>query len=207
MILQDDVITTCYVSSILQIPYLFEYSKSIISSGGIIIVTIVLFDAEDILMAAFFSKFLDKVRGYDIDEEYEDYEDYDEEDEDSEIEVAENIKPGLFRKQSKVVDFAKSTHAGQQVVIIQPSTIETAQEVCNHLRGGRTVICNFEKVDQKIAQRVMDFVTGATYAIDGQVHKVSPMIFVTVPRNVSLMDENHPIGMEYMGAREMYAAK
>ncbi len=53
----------------------------------------------------------------------------------------------------------------------------------------------------------MDFVTGATYAIDGQVHKVSPMIFVTVPRNVSLMDDSHPIGMEYMASKEMYAAR
>ncbi len=159
-------------------------------------------------MAAFFTRFLDKVRGYDIDEEYEDYEDVEnEEDSSEEIDVAQDMRAGLFRRQSKVVDFARTSHAGQQVVIIQPSSIETAQEVCNHLRGGRTVICNFEKVDQKIAQRVMDFVTGATYAIDGQVHKVSPMIFVTVPRNVSLMDENHPIGMEYMSAREMYAAK
>jgi len=163
---------------------------------------------EDIEMAAFLSKFLDKVRGYDIDDEYEDYEEYEEEEEtEEEINVPEDTRTGLFRRQAKVVDFAKTSHSGQQVVIIQPSSIESAQEVCNHLRGGRTVICNFEKIDQKIAQRVMDFVTGATYAIDGQVHKVSPMIFVTVPRNVSLMDDSHPIGMEYMASKEMYAAR
>lgn len=159
-------------------------------------------------MAAFLNRLMDKIKGYDLEDEYEEYEEYEEfEDEDDEIQVPGESKSGFFKKPSKVVDFAKPHSAGHQVVIVQPSSIDAAQEVCNHLRGGRTVICNFEKVDQKIAQRVMDFVTGSTYALDGQVHKVSPMIFVTVPRNVSLMDDNHPIGMEYLNKSEMYATK
>ncbi|MHB1453691.1 MAG: cell division protein SepF [Saccharofermentanales bacterium] len=159
-------------------------------------------------MAAFLSRIIEKVKGYDLDDNYDEYEEYeDSNDSEPEIQVPGDAKTGLFRRQSKVVDFAKPQSNTQQVVIIQPSSIEAAQEVCNHLRGGRTVICNFEKVDQKVAQRVMDFITGATYAIDGQVHKVSPMIFVTVPRNVALMDEENPIGMDYAEAREMYAAR
>lgn len=158
-------------------------------------------------MAAFFTNLLDKFRGFDSDEEY-DEEEYEEvEETNQEISVPLDSRTGLFRKQSRVVDFAKPVSSGQQVVIIQPSCIESAQEVCNHLRSGRTVICNYEKIDQKIAQRVMDFITGAAYAIDGEVHKVSPMIFVTVPKNVSLMDENNPIGMEYLKQQPMYAAK
>lgn len=158
-------------------------------------------------MAAFFTKFMDKVRGFDSDEEYEEYEYEDVEETEPEIQVPGDTKSSIFRRQSRVVDFAKPASSGQQVVIVQPSCIESAQEVTNHLRAGRTVICNFEKIDQKVAQRVMDFITGATYAIDGQVHKVSPMIFVTVPRNISLMDENSPIGMEYLKQQPVYAAR
>ena len=158
-------------------------------------------------MAAFLERFMEKVRGYDSEDEYEEY-DYDDiEDQDEEIHVPVEQKSGFFRKQSKVVDFNKSGNQGQQVVIIQPSCIESAQEVCNHLRSGRTVICNFETIEPKVAQRVMDFITGATYAIDGQVHKVSPMIFVTVPRNISLMDDNNPIGMEYLKNQKGFAAR
>ncbi len=148
-------------------------------------------------MAAFFTNLLDRFRGFDSDEEYDEEEYTGSDDTNQEIQVPEESRTSLFRRQSRVVDFAKPVSAGQQVVIIQPSCIESAQEVCNHLRAGRTVICNYEKIDQKVAQRVMDFITGAAFAIDGQVHKVSPMIFVTVPRNISLMDENNPIGMEY----------
>ncbi len=159
-------------------------------------------------MAAFFDRIIEKVKGYDLDDNYDEYEEIeDASEQDQEIQVPGDARTSLFRRQSRVVDFAKPQNHGQQVVIIQPSSIEAAQEVCNHLRGGRTVICNFERIDQKVAQRVMDFVTGATYAIDGQVHKVSPMIFVTVPRNVALMDEENPVAADYVAAREMYAVR
>lgn len=157
-------------------------------------------------MAAFFTNLMDKFRGFDSDEDFEENEYEEIEDTNQEIQVPGDAKTSLFRRQSRVVDFAKPTSSGQQVVIIQPSCIESAQEVCNHLRAGRTVICNYEKIDQKVAQRVMDFITGAAYAIDGQVHKVSPMIFVTVPRNISLMDENSPVGMEYL-KQPIYASR
>jgi len=159
-------------------------------------------------MAAFFTNLIDKFKGFDSDDEYEDNEYEDVEETNQDIQVPGDAKTSLFRRQSRVVDFAKPTQSGQQVVIIQPSCIESAQEVCNHLRAGRTVICNYEKIDQKVAQRVMDFITGVAYAIDGQVHKVSPLIFVTVPRNISLMDENNPIGMEsFKQQQPMYATK
>ncbi len=158
-------------------------------------------------MVAFLSRWMDKVRGFDSDEEYDENEYEDVEDVSQEIQVPGDAKTSLFRRQSRVVDFAKPSVNGQQVVILQPSCIESAQEVCNHLRSGRTVICNFENIEQKVAQRVMDFITGAAYAIDGQVHKVSPLIFVTVPRNISLMDDNNPVGMEYLRQQPMYATK
>jgi cell division inhibitor SepF len=160
-------------------------------------------------MAAFFNKIIDKVRGFDQEDEYDEYEVLVEEDseQDQEIDLPSENRTGFFRKNTKVVDFGKKHNSGQQVVIIQPSSIESAQEVSNHLRSGRTVICNFEKIDQKIAQRVMDFITGAAYALDGQVHKISPMIFLTVPRNISLLDENNPVGMEYLKNQVAFAGK
>ena len=70
----------------------------------------------------------------------------------------------------------------QQVVVVKPDSMESAQEISNHLRAGRTIICNFEQVDQKVAQRVVDFMTGSAYALDGHVQPVSALIFVIVPR-------------------------
>ncbi len=164
-------------------------------------------------MASMFTRILDRVRGYDLEDDFEEYYDeFDEGDEDNrdsydEIEF-EEPKGGLFRRQSKVVDFNKPSNVKHQVVIVEPASIEAAQEVCDHLRSNITVICNFEKVDQKIAQRVMDFITGSAYAIDGKVHKISGMIFVTVPKNVSISDANHPLSSsDYEGASSLFAAR
>lgn len=125
---------------------------------------------------------------------FRDETDYDDEYEQAEYEeqepveaAAEEPRPGPFRRQNKVVDF-KPAPGQQQVVIMQPSDIEAAQQACNHIRAGKTVICNIEKVDPKVAQRVIDFITGAAFALDGKVMPVSSVIFVVAPRNTALVE-------------------
>ena len=122
-----------------------------------------------------------------------DYEDEVEPEETAELDAGEAVeepKTGMFRRQqpAKVVDFRPSQ--GQQVVIMQPADIESAQQACDHIRSGKTVICNIEKVDPKIAQRVIDFITGSAYALDGKVMPVSSVIFVVAPRNTTLIEGN-----------------
>jgi len=74
---------------------------------------------------------------------------------------------------------------------MQPNNIQSAQRVCDHLRAGHMVICNIENVDAKIAQRVIDFISGSTYAMDGNVKPIDARAhsFVAVPRSVSLVDK------------------
>ncbi len=140
-------------------------------------------------MTSFFKNIVNKISGYEeydaYDEELEAQEDtgYDDEYADT---TAYN-RPSPFRsRMSRVVDLRSGQNASQ-VVVLQPADIDTAKEVSNHVRAGRTVICNFEKVEPKVAQRVVDFITGAAFALDGQVSPVSNSIFVIVPRSVSLL--------------------
>ncbi len=144
-------------------------------------------------MADFMQKLFSKVTGWDSQDPYEDQEYAPEETYDpaSEISVPNETsreRGGLFRRQGRVVDMRAPS--GQQIVFLHPGSIETAQEACNHLRAGRTVVCNFERIDQKTAQRVIDFITGATFALDGQVTKVSPVIFLVAPHSTMIIDEN-----------------
>lgn len=103
-------------------------------------------------------------------------------------EMTEEPRQPVFRRpqSNKVVDFKPT--GNQQVVIMQPADIEAAQQACDHIRAGKTVICNIEKVDAKVAQRVIDFITGAAYALDGKVMPVSSVIFVVAPRNTALVE-------------------
>ena len=144
-------------------------------------------------MPELFNKLFNRFNAYQDDIDYED--DYehveDEEIYESEEPAEETEEPrpaGPFRRsQNKVVDF-KSTPGQAQVVIMQPADIDAAQQACDYIRAGKTVICNIEKVDPKVAQRVIDFITGSAYALDGKVMPVSSVIFVVAPRNTSLVE-------------------
>ena len=160
-------------------------------------------------MAEFINRIFNKMTGWDSqesfdEEEYPAEESYEPAPEISvPNEASTREKGGLFRRPGKVVDMRAAT--GPQVIVMHPTGIDSAQEACNHLRAGRTVICNFEKVERKDAQRVIDFITGAAFAIDGQVHKVSPAIFVAVPRSTALVDDNATDAGEYMRSQGMPA--
>lgn len=108
---------------------------------------------------------------------------------DNTAEAADEARAPLFKRQStaKVVDL-KPHQANQSVVIMQPGDIEAAQQACDHIKAGKTVICNIEKVDPRVAQRVIDFITGSAYALDGKVMPVSSVIFVVAPRNTALVE-------------------
>lgn len=104
---------------------------------------------------------------------------------------AQYTPPARTASAPKVVPIKSAAPGEQQLVILQPNNIQSAQRVCDHLRAGHTVICNIENVDAKVAQRVIDFITGSTYAMDGNVKPIDARAhsFVAVPRNVSLIDK------------------
>ena len=138
-------------------------------------------------MADLINRLLNKLGNFRDDVEYEDDFEQAEYVEQEAPAQPEEVRPGPFRRPaSKVVDIKSSGQ--QQVVIMQPADIEAAQQTADHIRAGKTVICNIEKVDGKVAQRVIDFITGAAYALDGKVMPVSSVIFVVAPHNTALVE-------------------
>jgi cell division inhibitor SepF len=87
----------------------------------------------------------------------------------------------------KVVSLPSVPGAGGKVVVMQPSSFDEAREVSDHLKSRRTVVVNLEEVDAQAAQRIVDFVGGAVYALDGTVERVGSDIFLFAPSNVGVM--------------------
>lgn len=73
-----------------------------------------------------------------------------------------------------------------EVCVIKPSSVEDAREITETLLSGRTVILNLEGLDLEVAQRIIDFTSGATFAIDGNLQKISNYIFLVTPTNVDI---------------------
>ena len=73
-----------------------------------------------------------------------------------------------------------------EVCIIKPTSMEDAREITETLLDHRAVILNVEGLDVGIAQRIIDFTSGSTFAIDGKLQKISNFIFIVTPPSVDV---------------------
>ena len=131
--------------------------------------------------------------GMDRTEEEEDYENEDvygyEDEEDEEQEGR-----GLFgrkNKDNKVVNMPQQQTNGNAIkmVISQPTSFEQSDEICSFLKERKSVIVNLEYVNKDVARRIVDFISGGVYALDGYIQKVSNSIFLVAPSNYEITNE------------------
>ncbi|MCR4807878.1 MAG: cell division protein SepF [Lachnospiraceae bacterium] len=73
-----------------------------------------------------------------------------------------------------------------EVCVIKPTTVEDSREITDTLLSNRTVVLNVEGIDMDVAQRIIDFTSGSTYAVGGNLQKISHYIFIITPRNVDI---------------------
>ena len=73
-----------------------------------------------------------------------------------------------------------------RMMLLQPQSFEDTQMVIDNLRDGKSVIVNLENMNQATAQRVLDFISGAIYALDGDMRKVSKGIFLCAPSGIDI---------------------
>jgi len=121
-------------------------------------------------------------------EEYVDEENVYDYDEGEEAEEVEDRK--LFgRRKEKVVAMPHANANAIQMVISQPTTFEQSDEICSFLKEKKSVIVNLEYVNKDVARRIVDFISGGVYALDGYIQKVSNSIFLVAPSNYEITNE------------------
>jgi len=119
--------------------------------------------------------------GYDDDENIYDY--------DNEEEGEEENRKIFGRKnpKEKVVNMPQTQAI--KMVISQPTTFEQSEEICSFLKERKSVIVNLEYVNKDVARRIVDFISGGVYALDGYIQKVSNAIFLVAPSNYEITNE------------------
>lgn len=87
-----------------------------------------------------------------------------------------------------VVDFKNKAKTASQmkVMVIEPVSFDDAQQVADHIRNHKPVVVNFENTNGDIAKRIIDFISGTTYALSGDIKKVGKNVFMCAPDNVSV---------------------
>ena len=94
-----------------------------------------------------------------------------------------------FERESKVVSHPNSYKSGE-VTVIEPRSFSESAQIVRKLLDKKTVILHLDLLDKEQSQRTIDFVCGAAHALNGTAQKISDMVFIFTPSNVSLSVEN-----------------
>ena len=114
---------------------------------------------------------------------------YDEENVYDYEEDEEEDKKIFGRRNNKVVSMPQQQTNAIKMVISQPTTFEQSDEICSFLKEKKSVIVNLEYVNKDVARRIVDFISGGVYALDGYIQKVSNSIFLVAPSNYEITNE------------------
>lgn len=117
------------------------------------------------------------------DEAYYEDEREDTEENDEEIEV----EPFVSKKQNKIVNI--HTASSSKVVISKPNTYDEGKVIVDNLKSRRIVIVNLNGVESKEGQRILDFLIGAIYALEGGLQPVEKGVFILTPSNIEVSNE------------------
>lgn len=75
---------------------------------------------------------------------------------------------------------------GSEVYVIKPQEFNEAQTVTDFLKDGKTIVINMEGIELNAAQRIIDFIGGACYALDGSLQAISSNIFIAAPQDIEV---------------------
>lgn len=117
-----------------------------------------------------------------VDEDDRDYIEVEEEIEEDPVEYPTPIH--TRKKENKVVNIHQN--ANMRLIVAKPTRFEDAREMIDHLKSRKPLVINLEEVDLKVARRIIDFVSGSVYAVEGHIEKVSDVIFVISPSNIDI---------------------
>ena len=92
----------------------------------------------------------------------------------------------MERTNSNKIVPIRTTAKGLEVCIMKPTSFEDSQDICDMLLAGRATVVNLEGFDPDAAQRIMDFISGCVYSMNGKLHQISRYIFIFSPDSIDI---------------------
>lgn len=110
----------------------------------------------------------------------------------SDVEEEYSEIPVLPERDNRSVANVVSIHSakGIKVVVCEPERFEEAQALADHLKNRKQIVLNFEATSPEVSQKIIDFISGAVYALDGTSQQLGRNIFLFAPSTVEISKEN-----------------
>lgn len=114
-----------------------------------------------------------------MDDEYE----YEYADEQEEMDVSGHTAQEQGRN---VVNLKSMQQPSSKVILCEPRSYNEAQEIADNVVNRRAVVVNLQRVDHHQAKRIVDFLSGTVYAINGDIQKLGAETFLCAPDNIDV---------------------
>lgn len=108
--------------------------------------------------------------------------------EEEDVPEQKNVRQSKKNNNGKVVHM-KPIQGGagkMELRVMRPEIYDDSREICDTLSAGMPVVLNLEGLNGDLAQKILDFVSGAVYAMKGNLQKVASYIFVITPNNIDI---------------------
>ena len=96
--------------------------------------------------------------------------------------VPERRQKNTSRKNASIVSIGR----GEEVKVVKPQSFNESKTITDYLKANKTVVVNLEGIEITTAQRIIDCIGGASYALGGSLEPISNKIFIVAPRDVEI---------------------
>ena len=107
-------------------------------------------------------------------------------DDEYDYEYVDDHQTDSDQKSQNVVNLTAMKQPTSKVVLSEPRTYSEAQGIADHIVNRRAVVINLERVDHDQARRIVDFLSGTVYAVNGDIQKLGIQTFLCTPDNVEI---------------------
>ena len=125
-----------------------------------------------------------KVKKWFFDEDGDEVEEYEE------VEIDTEPKTSLFEqaKFSKTSDAIKALNANKdsQLILFEPRAFAETQDIANYFKQKKAAVINLHRLQKEQSKRVVDFLSGVIFAIEGDIQRIGPRIFLCTPKNIGV---------------------
>ena len=90
------------------------------------------------------------------------------------------------RPESKILEHPRFNKGGNEIVLVVPNSFDDVSTIVQHLKDRKIVMVNLHLLDKTQCQRTIDYVCGASQALNAQPKKIADLVFVFAPHNVTV---------------------
>lgn len=114
-----------------------------------------------------------------------------------------SVKENPIQSTNNNIVSLQSVQKSSKVILLEPRAYSDAQEIADHLSNKRAVVVNLQRIQHDQGLRIVDFLSGTVYAINGDIQRIGTDIFLCTPANVDVSGNisSSGLGGEYDDSR------